>query len=806
MYLKTYSVEHSAAGVYQPVRETRADSNTNVNGNGKLVLRDYQVIGRDWLVEKERAFLTDWPGLGKGGRPEDSVLTPVGWRKYKSLIVGDKVIGLDGTACTITGVYHRGTLPMYRIIFSDGVDITVSEDHLWTYTKTYFFNGRVDREFTGDTKSVKKLVDSGTRRNRVFIPLVKPVKFNEVDNELDSYTLGVLLGDGSFRHHLMLSTNDTEILDSLSIGTDVIKHVSRYDYRINGGHTKSIIKNLGLWNLYSHEKFVPHEYKFSSVVSRLSLLQGIMDTDGDIRKDGTVQFCTTSEQLAKDTRFIIQSLGGLARINFKDTTSSDGMPGRMAYILTIAMPDGINPFRLSRKAYAHKNRVKYKPTRYINSIERVQDSECICIAVDAPDKLYVTEHCIVTHNTLQAAEAAIYAGGLPCIVTAPSYLTEQWYSFLCKQYPHLKVRMATGATMHRFDRQARLKSKADIYVVNHDMWRKGNGIQFPDAKTIIVDECHHFRNRTAMRSKGLAEYAADMSKKIYMLSATPMWKDTDDIWMQLHILQPEIFTSYRDFIDTFCIVDDTQYGPKVLGIKRTMRKELESLLSILMFGRSYKDVGRVLPTTIETYVTVEFPKPLREHYERLRKQYRVEIDEDQDLILSYYLQVLRLLRMLTNFGGKQEAAIERISDVDKPTLSFVWYKDTAYELGELMKKRFGKDNVYVLTGDIPAQERQRLAHKAQTERKHIIATESSLGEGVNLYEYRHVLFYEEDWPPGRNYQALSRVVRDRNDDGADQEPVLVSYVHVTKTVDEVVHRSSKRRSSNIKEVMKEILL
>jgi len=404
-------------------------------------------------------------------------------------------------------------------------------------------------------------------------------------------------------------------------------------------------------------------------------------------------------------------------------------------------------------------------------------------------------------KTLQAAEATVE---FPAIVSAPAYLTEQWYNFLVKQYPNKRVIMATGATMHRFERQKMLNKRADWYVVNHQMFR--GWFTIPECKTVIFDECHHLRNRTALQSKGAAKYAANMDRRVYMLSATPMWKDTDDIWMQLHIVQPQIFTSYRDFVDYFMLVDETAYGPKVLGLKRQTKKELEAMLSVLMLGRSYKDVGRQLPDTIETEIIVDFPKPIQEKYDELRKKYRVQFNEDETLILSSYLQVLRLLRLFTNFKDKQEAALSRIEDVDKPTLVFTWYIDTAEDISKLIAQRFGKDNVYCLTGHIDPQERHKLAHEAQRKGKHIVATLSSLGEGINLYQYRHVLFYEEDWPPGRNYQGLSRVVRDRNDDGHNTEPVLVSYVHVNRSVDVAIHKSSKKRSSNIKQVMQDILL
>ena len=72
----------------------------------------------------------------------------------------------------------------------------------------------------------------------------------------------------------------------------------------------------------SSEKFVPDAYKFASVASRTALLQGLLDTDGCVRKsDNNIEYTTVSPQLAEDVAFVVQSLGGTARIR----TKNDGL-------------------------------------------------------------------------------------------------------------------------------------------------------------------------------------------------------------------------------------------------------------------------------------------------------------------------------------------------------------------------------------------------------------------------------------------------------------------------------------------------
>ena len=76
----------------------------------------------------------------------------------------------------------------------------------------------------------------------------------------------------------------------------------------------SILKDLGLYNKLSDKKFIPKIYKDASTEQKLSLLQGLMDTDGIADKCGNISFSSSSHQLAKDVQELIWSIGGIAKI------------------------------------------------------------------------------------------------------------------------------------------------------------------------------------------------------------------------------------------------------------------------------------------------------------------------------------------------------------------------------------------------------------------------------------------------------------------------------------------------------------
>lgn len=400
-------------------------------------------------------------------------------------------------------------------------------------------------------------------------------------------------------------------------------------------------------------------------------------------------------------------------------------------------------------------------------------------------------------KTLQASEALVK--DLPGFVAAPSHLVGQWADFLTEQYEgRVKVGLATGT---RKQRDAVLDQKADVYVCNYEMLKSyalPTGI-----KRIIYDESHHLRNRSANKSKAAKSFANKNPKThVYMLSASPMWKSLDDIWMQLNILYPTIFTSYHQFVEMFFVTLDTPYGTKVLKVKKDKREELDTLIKPIKLGRTYKDVGRFLPDVIENNVIIDFSTAQQKFYDEIKYNYQVQFeDEDgqKDLIFNG-AGVLHTLRQVTMGSGKVDTIKSIVEDVGKPTVIGCWYRDHA----EMVQKAL--DNCVLITGDMNAQARQQLALRAQNNDWHIAATEASICEGVNLYKYKHIIMAEEHWPPGANYQFISRVVRDRNDNGQDQDPVIINYVMVRRSVDTAIHDIAKRRQNSIKDVISESLV
>ncbi|MDY0197581.1 MAG: PhoH family protein [Tenuifilaceae bacterium] len=181
--------------------------------------------------------------------------------------------------------------------------------------------------------------------------------------------------------------------------------------------SKSPIKNFLLKNnLYgkkSEEKHIPKQYLYTTAENRIKLLQGLMDTDGYVDATGkSLEFYSSSYDLANGVKFLVESLGGIVTWTVKKTSYRDKDGDIVECLpcnrLNLRIPPNIIPFKLPRKKNRYKPKSKYLPTRFIKSIEYVGQKEAQCILIDDPEHLYITNNFIVTHNTLCSCSAGLY--------------------------------------------------------------------------------------------------------------------------------------------------------------------------------------------------------------------------------------------------------------------------------------------------------------------------------------------------------------------------------------------------------------
>lgn len=377
------------------------------------------------------------PSMGKAQPMDARVRTLGGWKRMGDLEVGDALASVDGHPSIVTGLFPQGVRAVYRITFSDGRSTECCAEHLWRISCRHWDAPRVM-----DTAKLITLLGRKRYQDRLWIDRATG-DFGHVDPlPVDPWVLGALLGDGNLTGtgSVRFSTSSPQIVELMRSrageGMDVT-HAGKYDYRIvrqDRGHASGFagmqpnplrvaLEALRLSGLPSDRKFIPRLYLEASKTARLDLLRGLMDTDGWIERWGSARLSTSSRQLANDVAELVRSLGGwcstaVKQPHFKNVAGMR-VAGLPAYVCHISHPQPRELFLLSEKqARAPEVWIRQKRLT-IKSIVPSRQAESQCISVSHPDRLYITDEDVVTHNTALAINIAEHVAlneGLPVAV------------------------------------------------------------------------------------------------------------------------------------------------------------------------------------------------------------------------------------------------------------------------------------------------------------------------------------------------------------------------------------------------------
>jgi len=475
-------------------------------------------------THRQRGFflLGGQTGMGKAQPLDAKILTPTGWKRMGDVHVGDQVIGANGRPTNVIAVFPQGEKDIFRVTFTDGASTECCKEHLWLVRSSW-------GKWAGRPPVVRTLeqlcqnISDVNGKLHHYIPLVKPVEFVESELPLDPYLLGLLIGDGGYTGDgVILTTADKEIRAAaermLPVGLTVQPR-SGYSYAISSGTggragrnaVTNALSALGLRGKRSEAKFVPDAYKFASSATRIALLQGLLDTDGSVgcQPGSTLEFSTASERLAMDVVFLVQSLGGTATVRSRVphyTYRGERRDGRLSYRIHFTLPLNVAPFRLTRKLAAYRPPTKYLPTRAITLVEPVGRKAAQCIAVDAPDQLYVTDDFIVTHNTFSAIAlmglfARLWAVETGHLASAPGWpyflfvteptLLEQMRDEVKKGDPLLRPKIVTDvAEVSAFLAEAETTPWPMVLITSRTALKDGCG-----TAPGVVERRYHYRDR-----------------------------------------------------------------------------------------------------------------------------------------------------------------------------------------------------------------------------------------------------------------------------------------------------------------------
>lgn len=405
-------------------------------------------------------------GIGKGQPVTSQILTKQGFVTLDSLKEGDKVISpVDGKEYPVKGIFQKGKRHINKVSFSNKTVTYCDDEHLWNIqtasqrSKNKNKFSTVNMETLKSIPLVKTTNRKGTVNNyhNVYIPVNCAIHLTENDYTKTAYSVGLFIGDGCcVQKNASITLTEPDVKERyekelLSLGFE-IRQNSNFDYRIiknkvTGDTYKKYLAEEGVSG-YSFEKRIPQKYLFANINTRKKILEGLIDSDGTVASGGKIDYVTTSKGLIEDITFLVSSLGGVVTHSKekrgKYKKDDNIVECRIAYRCAFRLPCELS---LSKK-HAEKLNKNFQRSQYkcIESIEDAGTTECVCIYIDSPDHLYITDNWIVTHNTLTAISIA-EEKERPVVIIAPNVLCEQWEEEIEKyKEKDWKVKVITSKT------------------------------------------------------------------------------------------------------------------------------------------------------------------------------------------------------------------------------------------------------------------------------------------------------------------------------------------------------------------------
>jgi hypothetical protein len=747
-------------------------------------LRPYQRRGLAWLAFLDRvgagACLADDMGLGKAQPLDARVLTPDGWRWMGDLRPGDAVIGASGKPCTVTGVYPQGEREVFRVSFSDGSATECCDEHLWqVHSAVKKRRGTAPKVLP--LREIRERLRDAAGNSRHYVPMVRPVEFPDRALPLHPYLLGALLGDGGLTHSVMFSTAEPEMLERvtalLPAGTRII-HSMGVDYRISGpvrgrpNPVRTALRELGLFGCRSESKHIPEIYKLASIDDRLALLQGLLDTDGHVRPvDNNIEYLSVSRQLAEDVVFLVQSLGGRARIRCKPTT------GQTAYRMSVCLPNGVAPFALRRKAEAYRGRAKYPPSRAIVDVQPVGVKPVQCIAVDAPDHLYVTDDFIVTHNTVQTLglllheRAAQKKRPAPTLLVCPMSVVGNWQREAARFAPELKVHVHHGAERLSGTALKKALRGVDMVVTTYALAaRDRDELAAVKWGRVVLDEAQNIKNAETLQSRAVRAFPAPHR---VALTGTPVENRLTELWSILDFLNPGLLGSQSAFRRRFATpierFHDTERSAELQRLTRPF---------VLRRLKTDRRIIQDLPAKHEMRVFCNLTREQASLYQATVDSMLARIEESTGMerrglvlatltrlkqVCNHPVQLLQDGSALAGRSGKVarlEEILDEVLALGDRALVFTQFAEMGHLLRRMLEDRFGMELPF-LHGGTGRAERDAMVTRFQAGEGPpvLLLSLKAGGTGLNLTAANHVIHFDRWWNPAVEDQATDRAFR-----------------------------------------------
>lgn len=267
--------------------------------------------------------------------------------------------------------------------------------------------------------------------------------------------------------------------------------------------------------------------------------------------------------------------------------------------------------------------------------------------------------------------------------------------------------------------------------------------------SIIIDESHNLKNVKSKRFKML-QCVITKAQNVLLLSGTAMPNRNKELFPQLKLLYPSVFSNYEIYQKRYC---DLKIDPFTQFIDDRGSSNLEELS--LIFSRAalrirMEDFSEEMPNVIRSKEELDIN--LSEEYEDLKTQ----LDECENQNHSSFI-ISSLFRETALIKAKALEDYFEWLDVDEKIICFYFHQVSGEAIKNGLTKN-GEDFVFI-DGSVSMKKRDELIQKLLYGNINVGVFSYCMSTGVNLTPIRKTFFCELCWSIAELTQAECRTNR-----------------------------------------------
>ena len=463
--------------------------------------------------------------------------------------------------------------------------------------------------------------------------------------------------------------------------------------------------------------------------------------------------------------------------------------------------------RLKRCGYSDLPNFKDKDNLYSHQKQTLMFGETLDSYADLSDcgtgKTIATLSIINSRNISANGGHFSAKGDFKALVLCPkSIILSGWIEDCEKAFPNLTSVPVIGNAKKKLKA---FNTPAHIYVTNYETMNQNFEFEPGDFDMLVCDEAVRLKNPSANWTKAVTKLAKIIPHKV-IISGLITPNNLQEIYSPFNILVPNILgSSFYQFRDKYFTPNPYSYMNKEWIPKATAYDEITEKIEPYIIRHKKSDCLD-LPDKIHTCREIPMDKEQRKHYDKMLKEFVVEVEDETVTAVSKGSALQKLAQITSGFiytkdeerpfisfanaKAKELKGIIEGELLDEQVLIFCTYR------GEIsMFRDLYPNEAFITGGQTTSDQESAISRFKSGEARILFANIKASKYGLTFTNCNNVIYFSLSYSLDDMYQSEERIHR------IGQENMCnYIYLMAENSTDKRVYTSIKKKQ-NLNDMM-----